>query len=90
MPPSVLPAFNAAVTESSSVLLRPILGSIAIVALAFVGNVLRERYTDQLGRPDHSSSRTRDGCPRCGTPNPASRDRCEYCRAGLPDTHATT
>lgn len=89
MAPSVLPAFIAAVTGSSGVLLRPVLGSIAIVALAFVGNVLRERYTDQLGSPDHTSGHAGDGCPRCGTPNPASRDRCEYCRAGLPETHTT-
>ena len=90
MAPSVLPTFIAAVTESSGVLLRPVLGSIAIVALAFVGNVLRERYTNQLGSPDDSTSSAHDGCPRCGTPNPASRDRCEYCRAGLPDARATT
>lgn len=90
MAPSALPSFIAASAGSSGVLLRPALGLIATIALAFVGNALRARYTDQLGSPDHATGQARDSCPRCGTPNPASRDRCEYCRAGLPEPHATT
>lgn len=90
MAPSALPSFIAAAAGASGVLLRPALGIVTTVALAFVGNVLRERYTDRLGSPDHASGQAGDGCPRCGTPNPANRDRCEYCRAGLPEAPATT
>lgn len=89
MAPPALPSLIAAIAELSGTIFRPVLGLIATVALAFVGNVLRERYTDQLGTPDHATGQARDGCPRCGTTNPASRVRCEYCRAGLPETHAT-
>lgn len=89
MTPSALPAFIAAVTEPNFVLLRPLLGSVSIAALVFLGTALRERYKTQLGSPDSSNADSHDGCPRCGTPNPASRDHCEYCRAGLPDTRTT-
>lgn len=89
MAPSALPAFIAATTDPTLVLLRPFLGSVAIAALVSLGTVLRERYTTRLGSPDGPDADSHDGCPRCGTPNPASRDHCEYCRAGLPDTRTT-